>query len=48
VAQEGYGFPRQGTVCTDTGAKPAQIALAWLMQKKGVTAPIASDQPLPT
>jgi aryl-alcohol dehydrogenase-like predicted oxidoreductase len=23
-------------------AKPAQIALAWLMQKKGVTAPIAS------
>jgi aryl-alcohol dehydrogenase-like predicted oxidoreductase len=30
------------TVSTDTGAKPAEIALAWLMQKKGVTAPVAS------
>lgn len=30
------------TVATDTGAKPAEIALAWLLRKKGVTAPIAS------
>jgi aryl-alcohol dehydrogenase-like predicted oxidoreductase len=30
------------TVSADTGAKPAEIALAWLMQRKGVTAPIAS------
>jgi aryl-alcohol dehydrogenase-like predicted oxidoreductase len=30
------------TVSADTGTKPAEIALAWLMQKKGVTAPIAS------
>jgi aryl-alcohol dehydrogenase-like predicted oxidoreductase len=28
--------------CPATSAEPAQIALAWLMQKKGVTAPIAS------
>jgi aryl-alcohol dehydrogenase-like predicted oxidoreductase len=30
------------TVSADTGAMPAEIALAWLMQRKGVTAPIAS------
>lgn len=30
------------TVATETGAKPAEIALAWLLRKKGVTAPIAS------
>jgi aryl-alcohol dehydrogenase-like predicted oxidoreductase len=30
------------TVSADTGAKPAEIALAWLMRKMGVTAPIAS------
>jgi len=29
-------------VSADTGAKPAEIALAWLLNKKGVTAPIAS------
>ncbi|MFS2153781.1 aldo/keto reductase [Rhizobium sp. Rhizsp42] len=30
------------TVATESGAKPAEIALAWLLRKKGVTAPIAS------
>ncbi|MBO9122343.1 MULTISPECIES: aldo/keto reductase [unclassified Rhizobium] len=30
------------TVATETGGKPAEIALAWLLRKKGVTAPIAS------
>jgi aryl-alcohol dehydrogenase-like predicted oxidoreductase len=30
------------TVSKETGAKPAEIALAWLLQKKAVTAPIAS------
>jgi aryl-alcohol dehydrogenase-like predicted oxidoreductase len=30
------------TVSRETGAKPAEIALAWLLQKKSVTAPIAS------
>jgi aryl-alcohol dehydrogenase-like predicted oxidoreductase len=30
------------TVAAETGAKPAEIALAWLLRKKGVTAPIAS------
>jgi aryl-alcohol dehydrogenase-like predicted oxidoreductase len=30
------------TVSRETGAKPAEIALAWLLQKKAVTAPIAS------
>ena len=30
------------TVSKETGAKPAEIALAWLMRKRGVTAPIAS------
>lgn len=29
-------------VSAETGAKPAEIALAWLLAKKGVTAPIAS------
>ncbi|MGV2101563.1 aldo/keto reductase [Rhizobium sp. 21-4511-3d] len=29
-------------VSAETGAKPAEIALAWLLNKKGVTAPIAS------
>jgi aryl-alcohol dehydrogenase-like predicted oxidoreductase len=29
-------------VSAETGAKPAEISLAWLLQKKGVTAPIAS------
>jgi aryl-alcohol dehydrogenase-like predicted oxidoreductase len=29
-------------VCTDIGARPAQVALAWLMAKPAVTAPIAS------
>ena len=29
-------------VVAETGAKPAEIALAWLLRKKGVTAPIAS------
>jgi aryl-alcohol dehydrogenase-like predicted oxidoreductase len=29
-------------VCAETGAKPAEIALAWLMAKPAVTAPIAS------
>jgi len=29
-------------VAAETGAKPAEIALAWLLRKKGVTAPIAS------
>lgn len=30
------------TVAKDTGAKPAEIALAWIMARNGVTAPIAS------
>ncbi|PZM12340.1 aldo/keto reductase [Rhizobium tubonense] len=30
------------SVAKETGAKPAEIALAWLLQKKAVTAPIAS------
>ncbi|MBY5547862.1 aldo/keto reductase [Rhizobium leguminosarum] len=30
------------TVSAETGAKPAEISLAWLLRKKGVTAPIAS------
>jgi aryl-alcohol dehydrogenase-like predicted oxidoreductase len=29
-------------VSAETGAKPAEVALAWLLNKKGVTAPIAS------
>ncbi|MBX4914344.1 aldo/keto reductase [Rhizobium bangladeshense] len=29
-------------VAAETGAKPAEISLAWLLRKKGVTAPIAS------
>ncbi|KQV10513.1 alcohol dehydrogenase [Rhizobium sp. Root1203] len=29
-------------VAAETGAKPAEIALAWLLAKRGVTAPIAS------
>jgi len=29
-------------VSAETGARPAEIALAWLLNKKGVTAPIAS------
>ncbi|HWT59221.1 MAG TPA: aldo/keto reductase, partial [Rhizobium sp.] len=29
-------------VSTEIGAKPAEISLAWLLRKKGVTAPIAS------
>jgi len=29
-------------VASDLGAKPAEIALAWIMARKGVTAPIAS------
>ncbi|MFP3543163.1 aldo/keto reductase [Rhizobium sp. SIMBA_035] len=29
-------------VAAETGAKPAEISLAWLLNKKGVTAPIAS------
>lgn len=29
-------------VAAETGAKPAEIALAWLLRKRGVTAPIAS------
>ncbi|ANK83934.1 MULTISPECIES: aldo/keto reductase [unclassified Rhizobium] len=29
-------------VSAETGAKPAEISLAWLLRKKGVTAPIAS------
>jgi aryl-alcohol dehydrogenase-like predicted oxidoreductase len=29
-------------VAADHGAKPAEIALAWLMASPGVTAPIAS------
>lgn len=29
-------------VAAETGARPAEIALAWLLRKKGVTAPIAS------
>ncbi|MGO8249095.1 aldo/keto reductase, partial [Rhizobium johnstonii] len=28
-------------VSAETGAKPAEISLAWLLRKKGVTAPIA-------
>jgi aryl-alcohol dehydrogenase-like predicted oxidoreductase len=30
------------TVSAETGAMPAEISLAWLLRKKGVTAPIAS------
>jgi aryl-alcohol dehydrogenase-like predicted oxidoreductase len=30
------------TVASETGATPAEISLAWLLQKKAVTAPIAS------
>jgi aryl-alcohol dehydrogenase-like predicted oxidoreductase len=30
------------TVSKETGGKPAEVALAWLLRKKGVTAPIAS------
>ena len=29
-------------ISAETGAKPAEISLAWLLNKKGVTAPIAS------
>jgi aryl-alcohol dehydrogenase-like predicted oxidoreductase len=29
-------------VCADIGARPAQVALAWLMAKPAITAPIAS------
>ena len=29
-------------VAGDLGAKPAEVALAWLMQREGITAPIAS------
>ena len=29
-------------VAAETGAKPAEISLAWLLRKRGVTAPIAS------
>jgi aryl-alcohol dehydrogenase-like predicted oxidoreductase len=29
-------------VSAETGAKPAEISLAWLLRKKGVTAPVAS------
>ncbi len=29
-------------VAEETGATPAQVALAWLMAQPGVTAPIAS------
>jgi aryl-alcohol dehydrogenase-like predicted oxidoreductase len=29
-------------VASDLGAKPAQVALAWLMARPSVTAPIAS------
>jgi aryl-alcohol dehydrogenase-like predicted oxidoreductase len=35
------------TVEADTGARPAEISLAWLMQKKAVTAPIASAKAYP-
>ncbi len=30
------------TVSKETGGKPAEVALAWLLRKRGVTAPIAS------
>ena len=30
------------TVAAETGAKPAEVALAWLIAQRGVTAPIAS------
>lgn len=33
-------------VANDVGAKPAQVALAWLVQRDGVTAPIASARSL--
>ena len=29
-------------IAADRGAKPAEVALAWLIGKSGVTAPIAS------
>jgi len=29
-------------VSAETGSKPAEVALAWLLRKRGVTAPIAS------
>ena len=29
-------------IAANTGAKPAEIAIAWLLAKPGVTAPIAS------
>ncbi|HEX8886863.1 MAG TPA: aldo/keto reductase, partial [Noviherbaspirillum sp.] len=29
-------------VAAETGAKPAEVALAWLIAQRGVTAPIAS------
>jgi aryl-alcohol dehydrogenase-like predicted oxidoreductase len=35
------------TVAAETGAKPAEISIAWLRQKKAVTAPIASATSLP-
>jgi aryl-alcohol dehydrogenase-like predicted oxidoreductase len=34
-------------VAARRSAKPAEVALAWLMQRKGVTAPIASATSLP-
>ncbi len=35
------------TVAGETGATPAEIAIAWLLNKPGVTAPIASATSLP-
>ncbi len=35
------------TVAGETGATPAEIAIAWLLAKPGVTAPIASATSLP-
>ena len=42
VLDLGCGFGRHAFEAARRGAKPAEVALAWLIVRPGVTAPIAS------
>jgi aryl-alcohol dehydrogenase-like predicted oxidoreductase len=46
IARHRAALERYESLCQDLGAEPADVALAWLLQRPGVTAPIVGPRTL--
>ena len=44
IAANRGALERYERLCREVGAEPADVALAWLLQRPGVTAPIISPR----